>query len=166
MSTFHTVHPLMFALATAIASPKLLIHVFIGSRLAAIARSGEKMDAGTKAINYVSIAAGAVLGTATGWFIYQRTVARARQLEEEERSSIRQSASRGENNGEFSDDPEEETAAATTLRDDAIDFFDEDEDGDAEGYRDDFIDNEQDVFSHGDEDEEHSIGLNKQHSRK
>lgn len=72
MSTFPTVRPFMFALATAIASPKLLIHVFIGSRLAAIARSGEKMDAGTKAINYVSIAAGAVLGTATGWFIYQR----------------------------------------------------------------------------------------------
>lgn len=72
MSTFPTVHPLMFALATAIASPRLLIHVFIGSRLAAIAKSGEKMDAGTKAINYGSIVAGAVLGTATGWFIYQR----------------------------------------------------------------------------------------------
>ncbi len=95
-----------------------------------------------------------------------RTVARARQLEEEERSSLRQSASRGENNGEFSDDPEGETAAATALRDDDIDFFDEDEDEGAERYRDDFTDNEQDVFSHGDGDEEDSIGLNKQHSRK
>lgn len=72
LSTFPTVHPLTFALATAIASPKLLIHVFIGSRLVAIARSGEKMDAGTKAINYASIVIGALLGIATGWFIYRR----------------------------------------------------------------------------------------------
>ena len=62
----------MYALATTIASPKLLIHVFIGSRLAVIARSGEKMDAATKIINYVSIAVGAILGAATGWFIYSR----------------------------------------------------------------------------------------------
>ena len=72
IATFPTVEPLQFALATAITCPKLLIHVFIGSRLAVIARSGEKMDAKTKAINYTSIAIGAVLGIATGWVIYQR----------------------------------------------------------------------------------------------
>ena len=70
MSTFPTVQPLQFALATAITCPKLLIHVFIGSRLAVIA--GEKMDAKTKAINYTSIAIGAVLGILTGYIIYQR----------------------------------------------------------------------------------------------
>ena len=72
MSTIPTVQPLVFALATAIASPKLMIHIFIGSRLAAIAKSGEKMDGGTKAINYASIVGGMVLGAATGYFIYQR----------------------------------------------------------------------------------------------
>lgn len=72
MSTVPTVKPLVYALATAIASPKLMIHIFIGSRLAAIAKSGEKMDAGTKAINYGSIVGGMILGAATGYFIYQR----------------------------------------------------------------------------------------------
>ena len=70
ISTFPTVQPLIFALATAIASPKLLIHVFIGARMAAIA--GGHMDAGTKAINYISIIGGAIIGILTGWLIYRR----------------------------------------------------------------------------------------------
>ena len=72
MSTFPTVQPLMYAAATAIVSPKLLVHAFIGSRLAAIAKSGEKMSAGTKAINWASIVVGAFLGGFTGWYIYRR----------------------------------------------------------------------------------------------
>jgi len=62
----------MFALATAAATPRLLIAIFIGSRLAVIAKSGEKMDAGTKAINWISIIFGVVLGGLTGWLIYKR----------------------------------------------------------------------------------------------
>lgn len=42
------------------------------------------MDAGTKAINYTSIAIGGILGASVGWIIYQRTMARARELEIEE----------------------------------------------------------------------------------
>jgi uncharacterized membrane protein YdjX (TVP38/TMEM64 family) len=84
MSTFPTVHPPSFALATAIASPKLLIHVFIGSRLAQIAENGGKMDTGTKAINYASIIIGSIIGAVVGWWIYRKTIARARELEEEE----------------------------------------------------------------------------------
>jgi hypothetical protein len=72
MSTFPTVHPLKYALATAIASPKLIIHIFVGSRLAALAKNGGSMDAGTKAINYASIAGGIVIGVAVGLTIYQR----------------------------------------------------------------------------------------------
>lgn len=85
----------MFALATALVTPKLLIHIFIGSRLAAIAKSGEKMvsqfltafsskfsnadpeavqDAGTKAINWMSIILGMIIGAGTGWLIYRRYV--------------------------------------------------------------------------------------------
>lgn len=72
ISTFPTVSPLMFALATTVATPKLLIAIFIGSRLAAIARSGEKMDAATKTINWISIALSVSFGIITGYLIYQR----------------------------------------------------------------------------------------------
>jgi len=64
----------MFAVATAAATPRLLIAIFIGSRLAVIAKSGEKMDTGTKAINWASIILGVVLGSLTGWLIYRRYV--------------------------------------------------------------------------------------------
>ena len=69
ISTFPTVEPAMFALATAIVTPKLLIHVFIGSRLAVM---GDKMDAGTKAVNWISIIVGMMIGAVTGWLIYRR----------------------------------------------------------------------------------------------
>ena len=72
ISTFPTVRPLMFAAATAAATPRLLIAIFIGSRLAVIAKSGEKMDTGTKIINWASIIVGVLLGAFTGWFIYRR----------------------------------------------------------------------------------------------
>ena len=72
ISTFPTVQPWMFALATAIATPRLVIAVFIGSRLKAIAQSGEKMDTTTKAINWASIIFGVSLGAITGWLIYKR----------------------------------------------------------------------------------------------
>lgn len=72
MSTFPTVHPLMYALATTLVSPKLLIHVFIGSRLGVIAESGEEMPLGTKVVNWVSILLGGAIGATVGYYIYQR----------------------------------------------------------------------------------------------
>ncbi len=72
MATFPTVHPLMYALATAIASPRLIIPIFIGTRLGALVKHGGKMDAGTKAINYLSIAGGVILGVVVGYTIYSR----------------------------------------------------------------------------------------------
>ncbi|RKF61721.1 Golgi apparatus membrane protein tvp38 [Erysiphe neolycopersici] len=86
LSTFPTVQPVSFALATAITSPKLFIHVFIGSRMAAIADFGHNhhLDAKTRAINYFSIIASIIIGTAVGWFIYQRTMAQARELDTNE----------------------------------------------------------------------------------
>lgn len=88
-----------------------------------------------------------------------RTIARAEQLEEDERSDLRQSVARGEGYGEFSDDPEDVAAAATVLRDDDVDFFDH---ADSGGYQDDSSSTEQDVFRLGDGDEEDSIGPNRQ----
>ena len=155
MSTFPTVHPAMYALATAIITPKLLVHVFIGSRLAAIAKSGEKMTAGTRAINYVSIAVGVTVGAVTGWYIYQKTMARARQLEEEEANNIRDTTRRsGMPPRVFSDDPEAQVAATAlaedAAEDDDIDYFDDDDESGPEhgAYRD--QSDSEDVFGEGD----------------
>ena len=167
ISTFPTVQPLMFAAATAAATPKLLIAIFIGSRLAVIAKSGEKMDTTTKAINWASIIFGVILGVLTGWIIYKRsilksrlrllsdarrTLARSRQVETEERSKFQQPATTS--GDDFSDNLEDQPA--TLVRDDQIDFLGPD--GGSEGYRDDF---DVDDFRYGD-DEEGAIGLDKQ----
>ncbi|OAX80898.1 hypothetical protein ACJ72_04768 [Emergomyces africanus] len=74
VSTFPTVHPLMYGLATAIISPKLLVPTFIGSRLRILAQSGETMSAGSKAINIVSILIGIAVGIFTGLYIYRKYV--------------------------------------------------------------------------------------------
>jgi uncharacterized membrane protein YdjX (TVP38/TMEM64 family) len=157
ISTFPTVHPLMFALATAIASPKLLIHVFIGSRLASLAEN-KKMDSSIKAINYASIIIGAVLGAAVGWIIYQRTMIRARDLETEELEAARgaSSPSLSRERSSYSDGgvDDSETDAAALMNDDDISLWDNDDRD--EGYTDNFTDDE-DVFPR-DVDEEAAIG--------
>lgn len=84
-----------------------------------------------------------------------RTVARAQELEAEERTGSRQSGSRPR---QFSDDPEGHAATATLLRDDQIDFRD---DHTPHSYRDEFTDDEDDVFRFGHGDQEVSIGLDK-----
>ncbi|KAF2030040.1 hypothetical protein EK21DRAFT_112333 [Setomelanomma holmii] len=104
VATFPTVHWASFALATAIVSPKLMLHIFIGSQFEKIAESGGKMDARTKAISYLSIAIGAVAGVATGWFMYRKTKQRAAQLEAEERAGVRRSSVENLDR-EYADDP-------------------------------------------------------------
>lgn len=58
ISTFPTVSPWAFMAATAAATPKLIIHVFIGERLAMLAEADQKMDTKTKVLNYSSIIGG------------------------------------------------------------------------------------------------------------
>ncbi|KAI9679931.1 MAG: Tlg2-vesicle protein [Caeruleum heppii] len=125
LSTLPTVRPLTFALATALATPKLMIHVFIGARLALIAEEGGKMSAGTKAVNYASIAAGALLGTAVGWIIYQRTMHRARELEVDEQARTRDPASHDGSLDRFSDDLDSGLGPVLMQNDD-ISLFDHD----------------------------------------
>lgn len=74
--------------------PKLAVHVFIGSRLALLAESGDKMSGGDRAINYASMAIGGTLGFIVGLVIYRRTVARAAEI----------AATEALENGEASDD--------------------------------------------------------------
>lgn len=163
MSTFPTVKPLVFALATAIASPTLMVHVFIGDRLAAIARSGDQMDRTTKAINWASIIGGGILGVVTGYLIYQRTVARSEELEAQERSRLSQHARSLSHPDEFSDDSEaygEQLGAG----DDDIDFLDPEVEGGQ--YRDDFDEEGNRGFRPGHGSEENSIGMGKHPSRR
>lgn len=87
LATIPSITPLRFALATALSTPKLLVHVFIGSRLALLAESGDKMSVGDKVINYLSMLVGSVVGMALGLFIYRRTMARAKELAREEAAS-------------------------------------------------------------------------------
>lgn len=149
MSTFPTVNPISFAIATAIASPRLLIQVFIGSRLAQIAESGGKMDAGTKAINYASIIFGVTLGGTVGYIIYQKTMARAKQLEMDavERAGEEGRVGAGR---EYSDSTIDGLAgdedAAVLMGDDDISLWANDDV--VGGYKDD--DDEIDVFARGD----------------
>jgi len=104
LSTIPTVTWLRFALATAIVSPKLLVHVFIGAQLGRLAEHGGEMDAKTKAVSYISIVVGSMMGVATGWIIYRQTTKRARELEAQEREhSRRESGDRLRE--EYADDP-------------------------------------------------------------
>lgn len=56
------------------------MHIFIGSRLALLAESGDKMSWGDRAVNYVSMVVFGAVGFAVGLFIYRRTMARAAEL--------------------------------------------------------------------------------------
>ncbi|KAM7208027.1 hypothetical protein V8F20_001573 [Naviculisporaceae sp. PSN 640] len=84
LATVPSIRPLTFAAATALATPKLAIHVFIGSRLALLVESGDKMSAGDRAINYISMILFGIMGAAVGIIIYRRTMARAAELAREE----------------------------------------------------------------------------------
>ncbi|KDQ64854.1 hypothetical protein JAAARDRAFT_28501 [Jaapia argillacea MUCL 33604] len=61
-----------FVVATTCLLPKILLHVFIGSRLAALSddKSRREMDTQTKLINGISIAAGILFGVIAGWVVY------------------------------------------------------------------------------------------------
>ncbi|RMZ79986.1 hypothetical protein DV738_g2978, partial [Chaetothyriales sp. CBS 135597] len=146
MATVPSVEPQTFALATALITPKLFIHVFIGSRLAAIAKSHEQMPLGTKLLNYASILFGAVVGATVGWYIYQKTMARSRQLEAEPPAP---------STPKFSDDPEQQlTHDGLGLgdEDDTPDYFEEPD----LRYSD---EGDDDPFSRGDETDEERIAL-------
>lgn len=84
LATVPSIQPMSFAIATAFASPKLLVHVFIGSRLALLAEKGDTMGFGDRVINYVSMLIGGLVGMGVGYFIYRRTMARAAELARED----------------------------------------------------------------------------------
>jgi hypothetical protein len=149
MSTFHSITPLQFTLATAMATPKLFVHVFIGSRLAELIE-GQK-DTTTTIVNWVSIVVGGLLGASIGYYIYQRTMKRAKQLEEEEHfASARTPPGAAVTDALLS--PELQVDLAEGMDDDDISLWDNDD----PGYRDDSTD--EDTIRPGYADEEARIG--------
>ncbi|KAI1082885.1 hypothetical protein F5B20DRAFT_488454 [Whalleya microplaca] len=100
LATIPSVSPLSFAVATALATPKLLVHVFIGSRLALLAESGDDMSVGDRAVNYLSMILGSLVGMGVGLFIYRRTMARAKELAREEAAGNGVALSSGDDDGE------------------------------------------------------------------
>lgn len=109
LATVPSIAPASFALATAFASPKLLVHVFIGSRLALLAEKGDEMGFGDRLVNYVSMLVGACVGMGVGYFIYRRTMARAAELAREEGGGVRAQPLVGGGGGEgvYEDDAED-----------------------------------------------------------
>jgi uncharacterized membrane protein YdjX (TVP38/TMEM64 family) len=164
ISTIPTVTWSNFMLATALASPKLLLHVFVGTKLGQIAEAGEKMDAKTKAINYATLIIGITLGVVTGYVIYARTKARAMILEAEEIAAARRSSRLA--SGEYVDEDERDAVEALRERQSDVSLHTTYEDAErmergAEGYTDESTDEEEmargrdgDVFGAGDGEEE------------
>ncbi|KUI54066.1 Golgi apparatus membrane protein tvp38 [Cytospora mali] len=137
LATVPSIQPLSFALATAFSSPKLLVHVFIGSRLALLAEKGDEMTFGDRLVNYVSMLVGGLVGMGVGYFIYRRTMARAAELAREEAEAGRSldgRAGAGGVGGEYADDGVEggegarlmdpNDAAALMVDDDDISLWD------------------------------------------
>lgn len=70
LASIHTVKFSKFALATAIITPKLLVHVFVGDRLV---RLGSEKDTASRVVDGVSIVIAGLASTGTAWMIYKRT---------------------------------------------------------------------------------------------
>ncbi|KAI1333332.1 hypothetical protein F5Y16DRAFT_10308 [Xylariaceae sp. FL0255] len=127
LATIPSISPLRFALATAIASPKLLVHVFIGSRLA---KFGEDMSSGDRVVNSISIAISAIIGLVVGLVVFRRTMQRAKELALEEGGDAADVflADDGDHDAGYEDLEEGvlsgETDAAALMSDDDISLWD------------------------------------------
>ena len=166
IATIPTVHWFRFMLATAVAAPKLFIHIFIGSRIATIAEEGGEMSGKDKALNYFGIALGAVIGIVTGVVIYRQTKRRAEELEAQEEHAAgtrRRSFTSGRSFADptgYADDPEAAIASDNMGRGMGADAISLQEDGE---YRDDESDTgfeEPDVFAVSDTSEPNTPGEN------
>jgi hypothetical protein len=176
ISTIPTVTWPNFMLATAVASPKLLLYIFVGSKMGQLAEEGDKMDTKTQIISWVSIVIGGCLGAGTGYLIYMRTKARAKQLEAEEAALV---AAGGGGDRDASDE-EAQYADSPALREqvdtlrgaDDISLHSRTLDHDVGGhaYRDEFVDDEdaveQDVFDIGNDEDDDDEGKGGDKSRK
>lgn len=78
MSTVPSVEPWKFFVATLCCTPKLFLHIFIGSRLARLSTS---KDNATWWANFLSVVIALTVGVVTSYIIYKRTTEKAAQLQ-------------------------------------------------------------------------------------
>ncbi|GAM86491.1 hypothetical protein ANO11243_045050 [Dothideomycetidae sp. 11243] len=117
ISAIPTVTPAQFAIANLIASPKLLVGIFIGSRLGGLAE-GNDLDFRTKVLSWISILIGVCVAVGTGWFMYVQTQKRARELEalEQQQGNTGGARRSSQDDFEYSDDPADRAAVANFAR--------------------------------------------------
>ncbi|KAK1769658.1 putative tlg2-vesicle protein of 38 kda protein [Phialemonium atrogriseum] len=110
LATIPSISTGSFAVSTALSTPKLLVHVFIGSRLALLAEEGDTMTAGDRAVNYAGMLLGGLVGLAVGLVIYRRTMARAAELalEDDDPDAAAAAAALGFTGEEGEEEDEEE----------------------------------------------------------
>jgi len=72
-----------FAVATAFIFPKLLLHAFIGSRMAALSDGNQRegMDTTTKILNWCLVGGGIIIAILASWLIYTLVTKHIRKLE-------------------------------------------------------------------------------------
>lgn len=78
LASVHTISVWRFGLATAMATPKLFLHIFVGDRLVKITT---ETDPAAKVINIISMSLAIILGPVTAYLIYIKTVERVEQNE-------------------------------------------------------------------------------------
>ena len=71
------------------------------------------MSTGDKAVNYLSMGAGGLVGLAVGWLVYRRTMARADELAAEDQQQQRRRRRHDRGEGSDDDDGEEDTDFAS-----------------------------------------------------
>lgn len=68
-----------FLLATLLSTPRLFLHVFIGSRVFNLSDPNQELDGTSKMIDIASIVTGMTLSTALGWYVYKTTMRKIKE---------------------------------------------------------------------------------------
>ena len=79
-----------FLAATALITPKLFLHVWLGTRMFQLMDRDERaqLDGWAKALNVVYIAVGSAVGVATGWVVWSETKKVLAAIEREQRQGL------------------------------------------------------------------------------
>lgn len=77
-----------FFVATALITPKLLLHVWLGTRMFQLMDRDQRaqLDAWAKALNVIYIGVGSAVGAATGWIVWNETAKVLETIESERQS--------------------------------------------------------------------------------
>ncbi|KAL5615359.1 uncharacterized protein BROUX77_001196 [Berkeleyomyces rouxiae] len=80
LATIPTITPMAFVISTTLSTPKLLVHVWLASKLALLAENGDTMSFGEKLVNYFSMGVAGAIGITVTVLIYRRTMSRAAEI--------------------------------------------------------------------------------------